>query len=49
MNVHDVRTDCDADVVLMSVDLVGGGVCHTGARSCFVETDNETGRIVTAG
>ena len=49
VNVHDVRTDCDADVVLLSVDLVGGGVCHTGARSCFVEADNETARIVTAG
>ena len=49
VNVRDVRTDCDADVVLLSVELVGGGVCHTGARSCFVEADNETPRIVTAG
>ena len=49
VKVHDVRTDCDADVVLLSVELLGGGVCHTGARACFVEEDNETARIVTAG
>jgi len=41
VNVHDVRTDCDADVVLLSVDLVGGGVCHTGARSCFIDLDTD--------
>ncbi|MDP6604756.1 MAG: phosphoribosyl-AMP cyclohydrolase [Dehalococcoidia bacterium] len=49
VKVHDVRTDCDADVVLVRGELLGGGVCHTGARSCFVEADNETPRVVRAG
>ena len=31
-----VTADCDADVLLISVEQQGDGVaCHTGARSCF--------------
>lgn len=33
--VLEVRLDCDADVVLLKVDQVGGIACHTGRRSCF--------------
>ncbi len=34
--VVDVRVDCDADVLLVEVDLDDDAVaCHTGARSCF--------------
>lgn len=32
--VQELRTDCDADTVLVRVNPVGP-VCHTGARSCF--------------
>ena len=32
--VHEVRTDCDMDAVLIRVEQVGGA-CHTGYRSCF--------------
>lgn len=46
VRVIDVRTDCDADVLLLQVEPLGGGVCHTGARSCFVEPDNVTPRTV---
>ena len=36
LDVVDVRTDCDQDVVLVSVTIRGVGVaCHTGATSCF--------------
>lgn len=36
LNVAEVRTDCDQDVVWLIVDVAGDGVaCHTGARSCF--------------
>lgn len=33
--VHDIRLDCDADVILLSVTQVGGIACHTGRESCF--------------
>lgn len=33
--VHDVRYDCDGDVILMTVDQTGRGACHTGEHSCF--------------
>ena len=34
--VKQVRYDCDADCLLVTVDQVGNGVaCHTGERSCF--------------
>ncbi|MBM3139373.1 MAG: phosphoribosyl-AMP cyclohydrolase [Chloroflexi bacterium] len=46
VNVLGVTTDCDGDVVLLQAELVGGGICHTGARSCFVEEDGVTARRV---
>ena len=33
--VRDIRLDCDSDVVLISVEQVGGIACHTGRQSCF--------------
>ena len=33
--VHEIRLDCDADVVLLKVEQVGGIACHTGRRRCF--------------
>jgi len=36
LDVTEVRTDCDQDVVWLKVTVRGAGVaCHTGARSCF--------------
>lgn len=49
VRVLDVTTDCDGDVVLLQVELLGSGICHTGARSCFVEPDNVTPRTVAIG
>ena len=46
VNVLDIHTDCDADVLLLQVELVGGAVCHTGARSCFLDPDTATPRLV---
>ena len=32
----ELRTDCDQDVILMSVEQTGrGAACHTGRKSCF--------------
>ncbi len=33
--VREVRLDCDADAVLLSVEQEGGIACHTGRESCF--------------
>jgi phosphoribosyl-AMP cyclohydrolase len=33
--VREVRIDCDADVVLLQVEQVGGIACHTGHARCF--------------
>ena len=33
--VKEIRVDCDQDVVLLSIEQVGGIACHTGRESCF--------------
>jgi len=33
--VLEVRIDCDADAILLKVELPGGIACHTGRESCF--------------
>ena len=33
--VISIRADCDGDVLLLSIDQVGGIACHTGRESCF--------------
>jgi phosphoribosyl-AMP cyclohydrolase len=35
--VHEVRLDCDEDVVLLKVEQVSGIACHTGRHSCFFQ------------
>ncbi|MEM7774524.1 MAG: phosphoribosyl-AMP cyclohydrolase [Pseudomonadota bacterium] len=36
LSVVEIATDCDQDVVLLTVRVEGDGVaCHTGVRSCF--------------
>ncbi|MGZ8270118.1 MAG: phosphoribosyl-AMP cyclohydrolase [Methylophilus sp.] len=44
--VHEIRLDCDEDVVLLSVEQKGGIACHTGRHSCFFKKlDNQTWKI----
>ncbi|MDD2740934.1 MAG: phosphoribosyl-AMP cyclohydrolase [Rhodocyclaceae bacterium] len=33
--VKAIRTDCDGDVLLLTIEQVGGIACHTGRESCF--------------
>lgn len=33
--VHELRLDCDGDVILIKVEQQGGIACHTGRASCF--------------
>lgn len=35
--VHDIRLDCDDDVVLITVEQLGGIACHTGRHNCFFQ------------
>ena len=44
--VHEIRLDCDEDVVLLKVTQVDSIACHTGRHSCFFqkfEGDAESG------
>lgn len=40
--VHEIRLDCDADVILLKVEQVGGIACHTGRESCFFRKLDKT-------
>ena len=33
--IAEIRVDCDADVILLQVEQIGGIACHTGRRRCF--------------
>ena len=33
--IKSIRTDCDKDVILLSIEQIGGIACHTGRESCF--------------
>ena len=33
--LHELRLHCDADVIIMQVEQLGGIACHTGRQSCF--------------
>lgn len=35
--VREIRLDCDADVILLKIEQVGGMACHTGRHSCFFQ------------
>ena len=33
--LHEIRLDCDEDVIVLQVEQQGGIACHTGRESCF--------------
>ena len=33
--ISEIRVDCDADVILLQIEQIGGIACHTGRRRCF--------------
>lgn len=35
--VHEIRLDCDEDVILLKVEQMGGIACHTGRHNCFFQ------------
>ena len=36
-SLRGLRVDCDADVLLLTIEQRGDVACHTGARSCFYD------------
>ena len=34
-SVHEIHLDCDEDVILLSIEQIGGIACHTGRHNCF--------------
>lgn len=40
--VHQILLDCDADVILLKVEQIGGVACHTGRQSCFFKVLSHT-------
>lgn len=48
--VHEIRVDCDQDVILLKVTQTGhtpGLACHTGRHSCFYSVyDNGAWKVV---
>lgn len=45
-HVKRIRLDCDADVIVLSIEQLGGIACHTGRESCFYR-ELEGGKWVT--
>ncbi len=46
--VKEIRMDCDGDVVLLTVEQIGGIACHTGRHNCFFRKLENDQWIVTS-
>jgi phosphoribosyl-AMP cyclohydrolase len=44
--IHEIRLDCDEDVILLRVEQVGGIACHTGRHNCFFKTLKDDNWVV---
>jgi phosphoribosyl-AMP cyclohydrolase len=42
--ILEIKTDCDLDTLLVKVEQMGQGACHTGSYSCFFNNVAETRR-----
>lgn len=43
--VKEIKIDCDQDSIILLVDQMGAGACHTGRRSCFYRKINKDGSL----
>ena len=48
LHVKEIRTDCDADALLVKCDPVGP-TCHTNETSCFYRRVESDGTVTLAG
>lgn len=48
LNVKEIRTDCDADALVVKCDPVGP-TCHTKETSCFYRLADFDGNVTLAG
>ena len=42
LEVRSIKADCEQNSLLIRVKMLGGAVCHTGAKACFF---NDVGEI----
>ncbi|MFC7335733.1 phosphoribosyl-AMP cyclohydrolase [Haloferula chungangensis] len=48
--VREIRTDCDQDAIVLYVEQIGAGACHTGRSGCFYrKIDAATGEMSFIG
>ncbi|MFT3989767.1 MAG: phosphoribosyl-AMP cyclohydrolase [Luteolibacter sp.] len=40
--IVEIRTDCDQDALILYVEQIGAGACHTGRNSCFYRSVERT-------
>ncbi|MFO7752707.1 MAG: phosphoribosyl-AMP cyclohydrolase [Desulfobacteraceae bacterium] len=45
--VHEIRTDCDRDTILLKVEQKGKAACHLGYSGCFFRKADDSGRFAT--
>lgn len=48
LNVKEIRTDCDADALVITCEPVGP-TCHTNETSCFYRLVKDDGEVILAG
>ena len=46
-NVHEIRLDCDSDVILLKIEQIENIACHTGRETCFYQKLDDKNMWVT--
>jgi len=46
-NVHEIRLDCDGDVILLKIEQIENIACHTGRKTCFYQKLDDKNMWVT--
>jgi phosphoribosyl-AMP cyclohydrolase len=45
--VHEIRIDCDGDIILLKIEQIKNIACHTGRETCFYQKLDDKGMWVT--